>query len=46
MITKITSIVIGIILCCNQHVAMGVILITVTVVDYILGAILDKVFKN
>ena len=46
MITKITAIVIGIILCCNQHVAMGVILITVAVVETIVGAILDNAFNN
>ena len=46
MITKITSIVIGIILCCNQHVAMGVILIAIPVVETILGAFLDDVFNN
>jgi hypothetical protein len=46
MITKITAIVIGIILCCNQHVAMGVVLITVAVVETILGAILENAFRN
>lgn len=46
MITKITAIVIGIILCCNQHVAMGVVLIAVAIVETLLGEFLDNTFNN
>ena len=44
--TKITAIVIGIILCCKDHTTLGVILIVVPVVDTILGNLIDGFFRN
>jgi hypothetical protein len=44
--TKIASIVIGIILCCKDHTALGVILIVIPVVDTILGNLIDDYFRN
>lgn len=46
MFTKIAAITIGIILCCKDHVALGVILIVISVLEFILGSLLDEAFRN